>query len=160
MKITESLENLFSTIDLEWIDNSNEIINSRNYHDLLLLFPNLYEIFEEGGHEDEFEFSRTLKHIFRSFKIYFLLKNNKFVHNTLSMSSLQIISKKVNDQSIQNEMILPLILMYHDIGRFYDKENHPYQSYLLINDRDLLDPYDISDLDKLFIKYSTRTKRT
>ncbi len=151
MKITECLENLISTIDLEWIDNSNEITNSRYYHELLLLFPNLHEIFEEGWHEDKFEFLRTLRHIFRSFKIYFLLKNNKFVHNTLSMSSLQTISKKVNDQAIENELILPLILMYHDIGRFYDKENHPYQSYLLINDRELLAPYDISDLDKLLI---------
>ncbi|MFX1571514.1 MAG: hypothetical protein ACFFB0_02115 [Promethearchaeota archaeon] len=151
MKIVKSLENLISKIDLEWIDNSNELTNSNYYHELMLLFPNLHKFFEEGQHEDEFEFFRTLRHILRTLKIYFLIKNNKFFHNTLSISSLQTIRKKVLCQTIRNELILPLILMYHDIGRFYDKENHPYQSYLLINDRELLEPYDISELDKLLI---------
>ena len=151
MQITESLENIIANIDLNWIDNSNEIMNSSHYNEVLSLFPNLQGIFKKGRKEDEFEFFRTLRHIFRSFKIYFLLKNNKFVHKTLSINSLQTISKKVNDQCKHNELILPLILMYHDIGRFYDKENHPNQSYILISNKKLLEPFNISDLEKLLI---------
>ncbi|MFX1312560.1 MAG: hypothetical protein ACFFHD_08115 [Promethearchaeota archaeon] len=152
MNITNSLENLFSTVDLTWIDNSDELIDSNIYHGLLSIFPNLREIFKEGKQADEFEFYRTLRHIFRVFKIYFLLKNKKLKHNTLSIKSLNIISNKLNNQNMANELYLPLILIYHDIGRFFDRKNHPSKSYYLISNKNLLKPYTLSDVDNLLIK--------
>jgi hypothetical protein len=41
--------------------------------------------------------------------------------------------------------------MYHDIGKFFDKNNHPNQSFLLIESKNLLDPFNLSKEDKLLI---------
>ena len=52
----------------------------------------------------------------------------------------------------QNELILPIILMYHDIGRLEDKKDHPSYSYHLISEMKLLDNYDLFETEKTIIK--------
>ncbi|KKN64151.1 hypothetical protein LCGC14_0494450 [marine sediment metagenome] len=152
MDIIQSLSEIFEEIDVSWIDSSKHINKSDKYYDLLSLFPNLRKKFEEGRQKDEVEFHRTVKHIFRIFKIYFLMKAGEFNHNTLSSISSQTISRKVKNQFMQNELVLPLILMYHDIGRFIDKNDHPNQSVLFISNNNLLESFKLEDADKLLIK--------
>ena len=151
MMMIDSLTKIFKDVELSWIDSSNDIENSKRYYDLLGVFPNLKSLFKEGKNKDEAEFHRTIKHIFRAFKIFFLLKDGSFLHETLSLNSLQKITKKIKNQNKQNELIIPLILIYHDIGRFFDKKNHPQQSYLLISKYKLLEPYNLLDVEKLLI---------
>lgn len=147
----DSLYKIFQDLELSWIDSSKEIINTQKYRDLLSIFPNLNSIFQDGREMDDEEFNRTIKHIFRVFKIFFLMKEESVFHDTLSPDSLKKISAKIRSQNIQNEYIIPLILMYHDIGRFSDKKNHPHQSYLVISKNKLLDQFELLEIEKLLI---------
>ncbi len=146
------LAEIFNKIELEWIDSSEDLTNSKQYQNFMDCFPNLKSIFKLGLKENETEFNRTLKHILRVFKVFFQLKDGTFIHETLSSKSIQLISEKVINQLWENEKILPLILIYHDIGRFSDRKNHPYHSYQLISERKLLDSSDISEDKQLLIK--------
>ena len=146
------LAEIFNKIELEWIDSSEDLTNSKQYHNFMDCFPNLKSIFKLGSKESETEFNRTLKHIFRVFKVFFQLKDGTFIHETLSSKSIQLISAKFINKLCENENVLPLILIYHDIGRFFDRKNHPYHSYQLISERKLLDSYDISEDKQLLIK--------
>lgn len=147
----DSIANIFDGLNLSWIDSSSDIINSKPYLDLLSIFPNLQPIFQDGKKEDEVEFSRTINHIFRVFKIFFLIKEGKFFHETLSQNSMQQICEKLKDKNDQKDLIIPLILMYHDIGKLFNKKDHPHQSYLLISNKKLLESFDLSKIDKLLV---------
>jgi len=151
-QMINKLAEVFNKIELEWIDSSEDLRNSKHYRNFMEFFPNLKSIFKLGLEKDENEFNRTLKHIFRVFKVFFQLKDGTFSHETLSSKSIQLISEKVIKQLWENENILPLILIYHDVGRFFDRRNHPYQSYKLLSENNLLDSYNISEDEKLLIK--------
>ena len=147
----ESLHKLFIDIDLDWIDNSNEITDSKAYFQLISIFPNLENIFQEGSLSEKDEFQRTIRHIFRLFKIFFLILDGEFSHDTLSPDSLKVIREKLLKLHSQNNIILPIVLMYHDIGRLEDKKDHPYHSYHLISKMKLLDQFKLSDTEKTII---------
>jgi len=146
-----SLANIFNNLKLSWIDSSKNLEISNEFQDLLLIFPNLEQIFNQGQIEDDFEFRRTIQHIFRVFKVYFLIKDNIHFHETLSPESLQKVSEKIESINKINELVIPLILMYHDIGRFFNKKNHPHESYVMIVEKSLLDSYGLSEIEKLLI---------
>jgi len=147
----KSLYKIFNNLDLSWIDTYNEITESMIYTQLISIFPNLENIFQEGRDKDKDEFQRTIRHIFRLFKIFFLIKEGEFSHETLSKESLNIIREKLLKLHSQNELIVPIILMYHDIGRLDNKKEHPYYSYNLISKRNLLEQFDLSEIDKLLV---------
>ena len=69
----DSLYAIFDNLELSWTDTSNEILESIYYENLLKNFPNLAGVFNDGRKKDEEEFLRTVRHIFRLFKIYFLI---------------------------------------------------------------------------------------
>ena len=146
-----SLHKLFEDIDLDWIDNSNEITDSKVYNQLISIFPNLENIFQEGSLSEKEEFQRTIRHIFRLFKIFFLILNGEFSHDTLSSDSLNVIREKLLKLHSRNNIILPIVLIYHDIGRLEDKNDHPYHSYHLISKMKLLDQFKLSDTEKTII---------
>lgn len=148
----DPLSIVFDSLDLSWIDSSSEIATSDAYNQILSLFPNLETVFQEGVKNDPEEFQRTIRHIFRSFKIFFQIKNGEFSHDTLSEESLYILREKVLNQFSQNPLILPLILMYHDIGRLENKKEHPHQSYSLISKQNMLKPFELSEIDEILIK--------
>lgn len=146
-----SLYKLFNNLDLTWIDNSEEIFTSHEFNALLSIFPNLENIFQDASDKDNEEFQRTIRHIFRLFKIFYSIQDGQPFHETLSQESLNTIRKKILKQDSQNELIIPIILIYHDIGRFIDKKHHPYHSYHIISTMNLLEPYKLSDVDQLLI---------
>jgi len=147
----ETIKEIFNDLELSWIDTSNEIVESITYKKLLEIFSSLKSVFNQGKDQDYEEFLRTIRHIIRMFKIYFLLKKGKFIHDTLSEESLLKLRDKIESQYSKNERLLVLILMYHDIGRFYDRKDHPYQSYHLISSLKLLNLFNLSELDTLFV---------
>jgi hypothetical protein len=148
----DPLEKIFNNLELSWIDTSAEIIQSEAYGELLSIFSNLEDILQEGRVKDEDEFQRTVRHILRLFKIFFLIKSGNFTHDTLSPKSLIKIKEKFLNQHAENEKIIPIILMFHDIGRLDDKKEHSYHSYQLISKRSMLDQYNLSDTEQLLIK--------
>lgn len=148
----EQLQNIFSNISLSEIDSLKEIDNSQIYKEFILSYPNLSEIFESGVKRDKQEFIRTIKHIFRSIKIYLNLLSNSFYYEGFSeKTSLKISNKLKRIQEI-NITLVPLILIYHDIGKFVRKRDHPQQSFLLISGNNLLVPYKLSKNDTLLIE--------
>ncbi|MFX1293859.1 MAG: hypothetical protein ACFFD2_03220 [Promethearchaeota archaeon] len=152
-EILENLAELFDQIDLIWCDNPNEeIYKSENYQKLIKLFPNLQKIHQKGLEDNQSEFNRTMKHIFRCFKIYYLLKQGNFEHESLSIESLRIIKQKIEKISNLNELFIPLIIMYHDIGRFYDRKTHAYQSSALISNNGLFNRFELSEEERLLLR--------
>jgi hypothetical protein len=148
----ESLSKIFNILELSWIDSSSEIETSDTYSQILSIFPNLRTIFQDGKNKDNDEFQRTIRHIFRLFKIFFLIKDGEFSHDTISKDSLDKIREKLLNQYTQKKLILPLILMYHDIGRLDNKKEHPQHSYFLISNQNMLSPFGLSETEELLIE--------
>ncbi|MFW9783011.1 MAG: hypothetical protein ACFFFB_12080, partial [Candidatus Heimdallarchaeota archaeon] len=98
-----NLYTLFKNLELSWIDSSSDIVNSKVYNDLLSIFPNLESFFREGRVKDEDEFQRTVRHIFRLFKIYFLIQSGDIFQETLSSEASNIIKEKLSIQISQND---------------------------------------------------------
>lgn len=150
--MNKSLYKIFEKIELSWIDNFKEITVSEEFSQLVSIFPNLKAILQEGRKKDKEEFQRTIRHIFRLFKIFFLIIDGEFEHDTLSHESINHIREKLVNQHSLNKLIIPIILMYHDIGRLANKKEHPYYSYHLITEKNLLDLFNLSDIEILLIK--------
>jgi len=148
----DSLSKLFNDIELYWIDSTANIDESGELSNLLSIFPNLESIFHDFRARNKDEFQRTIRHIFRSFKVFFLIINGEFSHETLSQESIIKIREKILNLHSQNRLIIPIILIYHDIGRFLDNKKHPHHSYHLISSKNLLEHFDLSDIEKLLIK--------
>lgn len=146
------LSRLFNNIELSWIDSVTDIDNSDEFYDLISIFPNLKRIFQDAREKNRDEIQRTIRHIFRSYKIFFLIKSGEFFHETLSKDALTKIQDKVLNQHSQNPLIIPILLIYHDIGRYIDNKEHPYHSYHLISRMNLLDPFELSDIEILLIR--------
>lgn len=145
------LTRLIDQIDLNWCDNpGSEIQKTEPYKQLLAIFPNLTALTSEWSKSDPREFNRTMRHIFRCLKIYYLLKQGSLNYASLSKESHMRLQKKI--YSIQNEALLPILLMYHDIGRFVDRAAHTYHSADLIVKQGLLDAFQISDMEKLILR--------
>ncbi|UCC18993.1 MAG: hypothetical protein JSV62_12915 [Promethearchaeota archaeon] len=148
----DSLNKLFEHIELSWIDSKTDIENSNEFLELISIFPNLKKIIQDAREKNKDELQRTIRHIFRSYKIFFLMVNEEFYHETLSQESITILQKKVLKQHSHNQLIIPILLMYHDIGRYIDNKKHPYHSYNLISSMDLLEPFELSEIEKLLIR--------
>lgn len=146
------LQNIFNKFSLEDIDSLKDIINSQIYREFILLYPNLESIFSGGYEKDSLEFIRTVRHIFRTIKVYLLLHAQKFQYLGFSNQSTEQILAKITKINSFNPDLIPLILVYHDIGKFIRKRDHPMQSYYLISEKDLLNPYKLDKNLNLLIK--------
>lgn len=150
--IVKQLQTIFSDISLRGIDSSKDIEHTQIYSDFLKSFPNLSEIFDLGLERDKQEFERTIKHIFRSIKTFLQILGNTFTYENFSNQTLSKISKKLENIQQFNSLIFPLILIYHDIGKFVRKRDHPHQSFILISTRNLLTPFSLLEKDRILIQ--------
>ena len=82
--IINQLQQIFTDVSLSSIEYSNEIEKTQIYTDFLKSFPNLSEVFELGITRDKQEFIRTIKHIFRSIKIFLNILSNSFSYEGFS----------------------------------------------------------------------------
>ena len=148
----ELLKNCCRKVDLKTIDDLNDVESTEFFQILIEQSPPITAICNHGKQKDGLEFTRTLKHIFRTLKIYFLLIEDKFSHETLSIETELKISEKVKRVDNVNKNLLILILLYHDLGRFVQKRDHPYQSYKLLSENNLLEPYSLNQQETVLIK--------
>lgn len=146
------LQKIFSNISLNEVDNSKELEQSHLYKNFIKSFPNLFEIFNRGKKRDTQEFERTIKHIFRSITIFLKILSNSFSYAGFSNQTIYKISKKIKRIQEYNSLIIPLILIYHDIGKFVRKRDHPQQSYILLTEKKLLSPFDLIEKEKILIQ--------
>ena len=150
--ILKQLQNIFSDVSLSDIDSSKEVEQTHFYTNFLKSFPNLSEVFNLGINRDKQEFERTIKHIFRSIIIYLKILGNTFSYEGFSNQTLSKIFKKLENIQEYNNLIFPLILIYHDIGKFIRKRDHPHQSFILISTRNLLSPFNLLENDRILIQ--------
>ncbi|MBY9012396.1 MAG: hypothetical protein KGD70_08475 [Candidatus Lokiarchaeota archaeon] len=150
--IIKDLQTIFSDVSLNRIDSSEEIEQSHFYTEFLRSFPNLGEVFNLGLSRDNQEFERTIKHIFRSIKIYLKILGNTFSYKGFSNQTTSKLAKKIEDIQKYSSLIIPLILIYHDIGKFVRKRDHPQQSFILISERKLLSPFNLLENDSTLIQ--------
>jgi hypothetical protein len=152
-RMLKKLQNLIDKIDLNWCDNpGKELQNTESYKTLISIFPNLQQLHQKWIKSDQFEFNRTMRHIFRCFKIYFLLKENNLIYNSLTAGSLQKLQKKIEKFANLNEFFFPLIIMYHDIGRYIDRKTHTLQSSELIQKEAFFEDFGLSPIEKMFLR--------
>jgi len=133
------------------------LVNTQLYIEFISLYPNLKDIFALGNERDPQEFNRTVKHIFRAIKVFLLVQNGNFTYSGFSTNSINQILTKIKKISDCNADLIPIILVYHDIGKFIRKRDHPQQSFNLISEKGLLNPFKlnkkIQDLIEKVIQY-------
>jgi len=95
------------------------------------IVPEWANIIHHGIEKDKEETYRTLRHIFRSLFVYFNLLEDNFKLNVKREN--KILLKRMLDKIFKHdENIFTLILLYHDIGRPFNKEWHALESAKLI----------------------------
>ena len=146
------LQTIFNKFSLDDIDSLKDIINSQIYQEFIRLYPNLESILSLGYKNNNLEFNRTVKHIFRSIKVFLLIYTQKFQYTGFSFSSIHQLLVKIKKIDEFNEDLIPLILVYHDIGKFIRKRDHPQQSFNLISEKKLLEPFKLDKDVKLLIE--------
>jgi len=148
----KDLQNLFNKISLTDLDSLEDVINTDIFHGFVSLYPNLKEILEFGKERDPQEFNRTVKHIFRTIRVFFLIQNKKLNYPGFSPNSINQILAKIQKISDFNTNLIPIILVYHDIGKFIRKRDHPQQSFNLISEKGLLNPYKLNKKIQILIE--------
>ncbi|TFG28711.1 MAG: hypothetical protein EU532_04695 [Promethearchaeota archaeon] len=101
------------------------------------LLPEWAEIIHNGIKHDEVETYRTIRHIFRSLWTYFTILNGKFESN-IKNENIKSLQKDIEKISRFHKDIFPIILLYHDIGRPFNREWHTFESAKIIQKRKLL----------------------
>ena len=148
----KDLQNIFNKITLKDIDSLNDIVDSKIFLDFNSYYPNLKEVLAFGNERDPQEFNRTVKHIFRVIKVFLLIQNGNFSYPGFSNNSINQIIAKIKSISDFNIDLMPIILVYHDIGKFIRKRDHPQQSFSLISEKGLLNPYKLNKKIQILIE--------
>jgi len=107
----------------------------------------------KGIDYDRSETLRTLRHIFRSLWVYYAIMNNRF-EVEIKSENLSLLKNTLNKIFQYNSEIFPLLLLFHDIGRPFNKEWHTFESSNIIKQNRLLTKFRLS-LEQQLILYGT-----
>jgi len=117
---------------------------------LTKLLPEWANIIYKGLNYDETETYRTIRHIFRSLWSYFAIMNEKFESNV----------KKENIKSLRKDLekvfqfqtdFFPLLLLYHDIGRPFNREWHTFESAKIIKQKMMYQSFHLSPIQEVIL---------
>ena len=115
------------------------------------IVPEWANIFRQGIEKDKEETYRTLRHTFRSLFVYFNLLEDNFKLNIKHENI--VLLKRILDKIFKfDENIFCLILLYHDIGRPFNKELHNLESAKIIREKNVFKTISLS-LDKKIVLY-------
>ena len=149
----QKLLTLTERIDDDWLNKESQaILLSEEYAELLGLFPSLKEIFEDGAKKEPQEFGRTLSHIFRSIAIYNQLIKASFQQPSLSQDKIDQVYGLFAAVSKDYPHLMPIILWFHDIGKMEDRENHTQVGFELIEKYGLLDNLALAPEENILVK--------
>jgi len=104
----------------------------------------------KGIDYDRSETLRTVRHIFRSLWVYYAMMNNKFEVDIKS-ENLSLLKNTLNKIYQYNSEIFPLLLLFHDIGRPFNKEWHTFESANIIKHNNLLSKFQLSLKQQLIL---------
>ena len=139
----DDLERLFRTIDLDFCDSpATYIINSKQYSSIKQLVPKWNKLIQRGLETDKEETLRTVRHVFRSIYIYFSLQNDQVLNN-LNSRFKSFLKSNINQLYDIHPDLFVYILLYHDIGRPFNKEWHTFESAKILQESDLVSKSEI-----------------
>ncbi len=147
----DSLQDIFKNVTLKFCDSpGRDIFESNEMKRLSNLLPEWGSIIYEGLNHDEVETYRTIRHIFRSLWSYYAIMNEKFESNV----------KKENIKSLQKDLekifeyqsdFLPLLLLYHDIGRPFNREWHTFESAKIVHQKKLFHRFHLTPIQRIIL---------
>jgi len=143
------------TVPLSSIDDLNgSILVTDIYRKFIQVFPRLNRIFGDSLEKNPEEFHRTIKHTLRALTVYSKFKSNTFEDIkgfNLSEKSKKGIQNLLIESTDHRSHYLPLIIVFHDIGRPFNRTAHSYESASLIETFSLLDGLGLTKKEQILI---------
>ncbi|TFG02614.1 MAG: hypothetical protein EU539_12945 [Promethearchaeota archaeon] len=151
-----SLNGIFSRIPLDFCDKSGKfLLNSSEMRDICLMIPGWAEIIHKGLKHNELETFRTLRHVFRTLWVYFAILRDDYQVDVKSNNLKSLKDTLENINELHPDMF-PLLLLFHDIGRPFNREWHTYESAKIIKENKLLKHFSISPTQEKILKVSIK----
>ncbi|MGV9173307.1 MAG: hypothetical protein ACOC35_12210 [Promethearchaeia archaeon] len=138
MNLHSTLQKIFQNIDLERIeklDVSN--LNKGIIRTIADLFPGWKKIMIKGYESNVKETRRTLQHILRSVKMYYLLLENQY-ESDLSPSNIASLREDLEHIRENYGDLFLYVLFFHDIGRPFNREWHHLESAKVLEEKHML----------------------
>ncbi|MFX0031356.1 MAG: hypothetical protein ACFE9P_01730 [Candidatus Hermodarchaeota archaeon] len=101
------------------------------------IIPEWKELIDLGLKYNKAETLRTLRHIFRSLWIYYAIMNEK-LNLEIKRENITLLKNNLVKIFNYNRDIFPLLLLFHDIGRPFNREWHTFESANLIKQKKML----------------------
>ncbi len=152
MNLFFELRGIFRKITLKYCDSSeNNLLESREMSQIAKLIPIWSIIIEKGLIQDKAETLRTLRHIFRSLWVYYTILEDCYEIEIKkeNLSKLKALLEKIRDKSLQ---FFPLLILFHDIGRPFNRESHAQVSANLLRQFNALDEFLSDPLQKTVLE--------
>lgn len=128
MGLFDKIKNIFKTVSITDCDASGQkILQTQSYKRLTDLLPEWDRIVKDGILTNEKEALRTLRHIFRSLKVYFLVLENEF-ETSYTKKNMQKLKDQLEQILEYHRDLFVLFLLFHDLGRPMNREWHTYES--------------------------------
>ncbi len=138
MDLAGELAQTFNTLDLAFCDGpGRKIWESPQMEDLGGFFPEWKSLIAKGLDTDEKETLRTIRHIFRSLKVYHAILDGSFETN-VSRNVLAGFREDLHGLKRIHPVLFPLLLIFHDIGRPFNREWHTFESAKILRERELI----------------------
>ena len=142
MNLHKKLNQIFELVDLKYIDSlkfSN--FKKKPIKAIAKLFPTWKQVLMDGFKQNSSETERTLRHILRAIKIYFLILKGDLVSNLsyrLDKTNLESLREDLKYIRTKYGDLFLLLLLFHDIGRPFNREWHNIESVKILESREIL----------------------
>ena len=148
----QKLEKIFIGSELDiWQISEKDLINSEEIKKLSILFPKWYDLVKKGIEQNRNEAFRTLRHTFHTLYNYFSIINNQFEKN-IDKKNILLLKNQLRELYEFQPLYFPLILLYHDLSRPFNRTWHTIESEKLIREHHFLDRFNLSkSIQKLIL---------
>jgi hypothetical protein len=151
IQLFQALQKFFLNTDLEfWECSKQELFSSILVEKLSELFPRWFEIIQQGMQTDNNEALRTLRHTLHTLQGYFLIITDQLEKN-VQQRKIESFRDQLKELYEYHPLYVPLILLYHDIGRPFNRTWHTFKSEDLIRQHKLLEQFNLSKITKKLI---------
>jgi len=149
--IHKAFQNFFLDFDENFFNLASEkIIRSKEIKLFSHIVPKWFEIFKKGINSDQNEVFRTLKHTIRTLYVYYSIMNNQFECD-IKETNIKLLKNQLEKIYNYNSQLFPLILLFHDIGRPFNRTWHNIESKKIIQNNSLLDKFNLGENEKYII---------
>ena len=151
MSLYTKFQEIFLDVPLELCDKTGKLLlKSPEMLKISKIMPEWRLILNNGLENDKEETYRTVRHTVRSIWVYFAIMNDRFKTN-ISKKNLKILKQNLERISQYHPDFFLLLLLFHDIGRPFDRESHNLESAKIILQQDLLKNCSIMPIQKIVL---------